>query len=66
MIGTIVLAIGFVLIIEGLAYVLAPSIIEELLKALSQLSLAKRRQFGFLVLALGVVIAVFAYNFLLV
>jgi uncharacterized protein YjeT (DUF2065 family) len=65
-IGTIVLAIGFVLIIEGLAYVLAPSIIEELLKALSQLSLAKRRQFGFLVLALGVVIAVFAYNFLLV
>lgn len=66
MIGTIVLAIGFVLIIEGLAYVLAPSIIEELLKALSQLSLAKRRQFGFLVLALGVAIAVFAYNFLLV
>lgn len=60
MIETILLALGLVLILEGLVYALAPSLIEELLKALQSLSLAQRRQIGILVLALGVVLIVMA------
>lgn len=60
MIETILLALGLVLILEGLVYALAPSLIEELLKALQSLSIAQRRQIGILVLALGVVLIVMA------
>lgn len=60
MIETILLALGLVLILEGLVYVLAPSLFEELLKALQSLSIAQRRQIGILVLALGVVLIVMA------
>ena len=60
MIETILLALGLVLILEGLVYALAPSLIEELLKALQSLSIAQRRQIGILVLALGVVVIVMA------
>ena len=60
MIETILLALGLVLIMEGLVYALAPSLIEELLKALQSLSIAQRRQIGILVLALGVVLVVMA------
>jgi len=54
MFANILLAIGLVLIIEGLVYALAPSLIEDLLEALRNLSIEKRRTFGFLVLVLGV------------
>ena len=60
MIETILLALGLVLILEGLVYALAPSLIEELLKALQSLSIAQRRQIGILVLAVGVVLIVMA------
>ena len=60
MIETILLALGLVLILEGLVYALAPSLIEELLKALQSLSITQRRQIGILVLALGVVLIVMA------
>ena len=46
--------IAMVLIIEGLVYALAPSLVEDLLEALKNLSLEMRRTFGFLVLVLGV------------
>ncbi|WP_375266162.1 DUF2065 domain-containing protein [Planktotalea sp.] len=54
MVANILLAIGLVLIIEGLVYALAPSLVEDLLEALKNLSLEMRRTFGFLVLVLGV------------
>lgn len=60
MIATILVALGLVLILEGLVYALAPSFIEDLLKAMSQLSLTKRRQVGWLVIALGIVCLVAA------
>ena len=63
MIETILLALGLVLILEGLVYALAPSLIEELLKALQSLSIAQRRQIGILVMALGVVVIVMARQF---
>jgi len=54
MFANILLAIGLVLVIEGLVYALAPSLVEDLLEALRNLSLEMRRTFGFLVLVLGV------------
>ena len=54
MFANILLAIGLVLIVEGLVYALAPSLVEDLLEALKHLSLEMRRTFGFLVLVLGV------------
>ncbi len=54
MFANVLLAIGLVLIIEGLVYALAPSLVEDLLEALKNLSLDMRRTFGFLVLVLGV------------
>ena len=54
MFANILLAIGLVCIIEGLVYALAPSLIEDLLEALRNLSLEMRRTFGLLVLLLGV------------
>ncbi|WP_293448980.1 DUF2065 domain-containing protein [Planktotalea sp.] len=54
MIANILLAIGLVMIIEGLVYALAPSLVEDLLEALRNLSLEMRRTFGLLVMVLGV------------
>jgi len=51
----ILLAIGLVLILEGLVYALAPSIVEDLLEALKSLSLEQRRMVGLGALALGAV-----------
>lgn len=53
MIGTAFLALGLVLIIEGLAYALAPSLIERMLEALRALPLAARRMMGQLAILLG-------------
>ena len=55
MIGTALLAIGLVLIVEGLVYVLAPSLVEDLLAALRSLPEGQRRTLGLVALALGVV-----------
>ncbi|HBR63400.1 MAG: DUF2065 domain-containing protein [Rhodobacteraceae bacterium] len=48
------LAIGLVLIVEGLVYALAPSLIEDLLDMLRALPLETRRMMGLAALAAGV------------
>ena len=47
-------AIGLVLMIEGLVYALAPSLVEQLLEALRALPETQRRNLGLLALVLGV------------
>lgn len=56
MIGVACLALGLVLIIEGLAWALAPSLVEQLLEALSALPTDTRRRLGLAALALGVLL----------
>ena len=50
----ILLALGLVLIVEGLVYALAPFLVEDLLAALRNLSLEARRLVGLTALVLGV------------
>ena len=54
MIAAILTGLGLVLLIEGLVYALAPSLVEDLLAALRALSLEQRRWVGFGALCLGV------------
>lgn len=54
MIGAGLLAVGLVLIVEGLVYALAPSLIEDLLDMLRALPLETRRMMGLAALAAGV------------
>lgn len=54
--GFILLALGLVLIVEGLAYVLAPSIIEQLLEMLRSLPESARRQIGLLAIVSGLIL----------
>ena len=49
----ILLALGLVLVVEGLAYVLAPSLVERLLEMLRAMPLDQRRTAGMAALALG-------------
>ena len=56
MIAIALLAIGLVLIVEGLVYALAPSLIEELLDTLRALPLKTLRVMGLLALAVGVAV----------
>ncbi len=56
MIGTILLAFGLVLIVEGLVYALAPSLVEQMLAALRALSDEHRRLVGLAALAFGVML----------
>ena len=56
MIAVALLAIGLVLIVEGLVYALAPSLIEELLDKLRALPLETRRVMGLVALAVGVAV----------
>ena len=51
----IFLALGLVMIVEGLAYVLAPSLIERVLEVLRSLPIPVRRQFGALVVVSGLI-----------
>ena len=52
--ATALLALGLVLIVEGLVWVLAPSLLEQMLAALRMLSYDQRRLLGLGALALGV------------
>ncbi|HKK97527.1 MAG TPA: DUF2065 domain-containing protein [Marivita sp.] len=54
MIETILTGIALVLIIEGLAYALAPSLIERMLEALKIMPLDMRRLIGVSALATGI------------
>ena len=56
MMGTAFLALGLVLIVEGLAYALAPSLVERLLEALKLMSEEQRRVLGLGALAFGVLL----------
>ncbi|MCZ0811175.1 MAG: DUF2065 domain-containing protein [Pseudomonadota bacterium] len=55
MIENIFLALGLVLILEGLVYALAPSLVERFLIALSALSEDNRRLMGLVAMAIGLV-----------
>jgi uncharacterized protein YjeT (DUF2065 family) len=52
--ATALLALGLVLVVEGLAWALAPSAIEAMLEALRRLGLDQRRLIGLVAVALGV------------
>ena len=54
--ATAVLALGLVLVVEGLAWALATSAIEAMLEALRRLGLDQRRMIGLGAVALGVVL----------
>lgn len=54
--ATVFLALGLVLIVEGLAWVLAPSLIERLLEMLRELPEPARRQIGALALVTGLIL----------
>jgi hypothetical protein len=56
MIATAFLALGLVLIIEGLAYALAPSLIECMLEALRAMTEDQRRMMGLGALAFGLLL----------
>lgn len=56
MMGTAFLALGLVLIVEGLAYALAPSLVERLLEALKLMPEDQRRVLGLGALAFGVLL----------
>ena len=56
MIATAVFAIGLVLIIEGLAYALAPSLIERMLQMMAETQEQARRIMGALGLVIGLIL----------
>jgi len=60
--GVILLALGLVLIVEGLAYALAPSFIERMLEALRSLPLSARRNVGLLSVVSGLILLWGAYQ----
>lgn len=53
MIETALLALGLVLIVEGLVYALAPSLIDQMLAALAAIPPEARRLLGLLALIIG-------------
>lgn len=59
---TAILAIGLVLVIEGLAYALAPSLIERMLEAMRQLSIEDRRMMGLAAMAVGVALVAITFE----
>ncbi len=54
MIGQTILALGLVLVIEGLVYALAPWLVEALLQAMKEMPLETRRRIGLVSVAIGV------------
>lgn len=61
--GFVLLALGLVLIAEGLVYALAPSLVERLLEMLRMLSEEQRRNAGLAALALGLILVWLAFLF---
>ncbi len=54
MIATAILAVGLVLIVEGLVLALAPSRLDEMLRLFAEMPVATRRLIGFAALVAGV------------
>lgn len=52
---TVLLALGLVLVVEGLVYALAPSLVEQMLAALRAMPQDSRRLIGLGAIALGLV-----------
>ena len=52
----ILTGIGMVLVIEGLVYALAPSLVERLLEALREMPLDARRNLGLATLVTGIIL----------
>ncbi len=52
----VLLAIGLVLVVEGLVFALAPSRLEDLVALIARMPLEMRRLIGLLALAAGVVL----------
>lgn len=59
----VLMALGLVMIVEGLAYALAPSLIERVLEMLRSLSEGMRRQMGLLALVSGLLLVWAAFQF---
>jgi uncharacterized protein YjeT (DUF2065 family) len=59
-IATILLAVAFVLIVEGLVLALAPSRVEDALRLIASIPAETRRLIGFGALALGVLLLALA------
>ncbi len=62
-IALLLLAFGLVMILEGLVYALAPSLLERMLEALRQFSLSVRRQIGALAVISGLIFLWMAQQF---
>jgi uncharacterized protein len=60
----VLLALGLVLAAEGLAFALAPSRIEEALRALAAMPQDQRRMLGLVMLAAGVLLIWIARGFM--
>ncbi|MGC1506584.1 MAG: DUF2065 domain-containing protein [Sulfitobacter sp.] len=58
----ILLALGLVMIFEGLVYALAPSFLERMLETLRQMPEEAVRQIGFLVIVGGLVLVWIAFR----
>ena len=56
MIETALLALGLVLVVEGLVYALAPSLIDQMLAALAAIPPEARRLMGALALVTGLIL----------
>ena len=54
--ATVLLALGLVMLVEGLVWMLAPSLVERLLEALRDLPEPARRQLGALALVTGLIL----------
>ncbi|SDH62286.1 DUF2065 domain-containing protein [Alloyangia pacifica] len=59
----ILTGIALVLVIEGLVYALAPSLVERMLEALRQMPLETRRTLGLVTIVTGVVLLWIAKRF---
>ena len=58
----VLLALGLVLIVEGLAYALAPSLVERMLEILRNLPETAVRQVGLLTLVSGLILVWIAFQ----
>jgi uncharacterized protein YjeT (DUF2065 family) len=55
-VSTVLLALGLVMIVEGLAYALAPSLVERMLEMLRALPEQAVRQIGLLAMVSGLIL----------
>ena len=63
MLTDVIVALGLVLILEGLVYALAPSLIEQLLAMLRALSDEQKRLVGLIAITMGAILIVTAKTF---